>query len=150
MHSSAATDQWISFKVGSETYAQPIAAVKEVIPYTPPVPVPGAPQSVDGILNVRGEVITVLCGLSLFVSGQREAADDGRIIILDTGRGHIGVSVDAVGEIVTLEDGVIETNEHSMSHELIVGTARHGDQLLILVDLEGYYEKATARTDAPA
>ncbi|WP_207061415.1 chemotaxis protein CheW [Motiliproteus sp. SC1-56] len=150
MHSAAAAERWISFNVGRETYAQPISAVKEVIPYTETVPVPGAPSCVDGILNVRGEVITVLCGAALFSPEDRGPEANWRIVILDTAHGHVGVSVDAVSEIVNLEREQIQPVEHGQNQELVVGTAPHGDQLLVLVDLHGYCERAGAEKSGVA
>ncbi len=118
-----------------ELYAQPIASVKEVIEYHPPAPVPGAPSSVEGVLNVRGEVITVVDGHRLLDTPAPADKADQRIVIVDGDDERFGVVVDSVEEIVSLPAEVIEPVEHSQDHTLMVGTARHADGLLILVDL---------------
>ena len=136
MQSATTENQWISFRVSDEIYAQPIATVKEVINYQPPAPVPGSPDQVEGVLNVRGEVITVISSHRLLgVVDDRHDPNERRILILDGDDERIGVVVNGVEEIVRIEPESIEVSEHSLDSGLVVGTARHQSLLLILLDL---------------
>lgn len=143
------TKQWISFTLGSETYAHAIASVREIIHYVPPVPVPGAPPEVEGVLNVRGDVVPILCGHTL-LNLPTEAVDDDdwRVIILETPAGLLGLRVDAINEIVTFPDADIEANTSIAPTSRIAkgvtikGTYQHQQDLLIPIDLTNYGNNA--------
>lgn len=134
------TDQWISFQVGAETYVHPIDNVKEIIPYDPPVPVPGAPSFTEGILNVRGNVITVLSGRMLFAQPKDLTPEDWRIVILERGSEQIGISVDTVGSIIHFEPDDAEWDTMDSQSELIKGTLQQGKDFYILTDFSNIGE----------
>jgi len=117
-------------------YVHPVDSIREIINYESPIPVPGADREVEGILNVRGEVITVLSGQVLLELDDAPPDKEGNIIILDTTAGQIGLSVNAVDEIITLEPRQIDTGQESAASNLIKGTVRHDDGLFILIDLD--------------
>ena len=52
--------QWVTFRLASETYGVNVMQVQEVLRYTEIAPVPGAPHYVLGIINLRGNVVTVI------------------------------------------------------------------------------------------
>lgn len=135
------TDQWISFQVGAETYVHPIDNVKEIIPYDSPVPVPGAPSFTEGILNVRGNVITVLSGRTLFAQQPDPTAEAWRIVILERGTEQIGISVDAVGSIIHFQPDEAEWDTRDSQSELIKGTLQQGKDFYILTDFSTIGEK---------
>lgn len=135
MHTAAIDDQWISFRLQQESYAQAIDRVKEVIEFTPPSPVPGAPETVLGVLNVRGEVITVVSGHQLLDAANQTPPEQQRILIIEGQDERFGVVVDAVEEIVRLSAERIEPTGHAPEQALLVGTARYAQRLLIMVDL---------------
>lgn len=126
-------DQWICFQVESETYAQRVRQVQEIIDYTPPVPVPGANQSVEGVLNVRGEIVTIVSARTLLGVAQQQK-DSGQIIIIDTEAGRVGVTVDSVDIITELNPESMSPIDTRQPGSPIWGTIHHHDQLLILAD----------------
>jgi purine-binding chemotaxis protein CheW len=135
-------DKWISFQLGTEMYVHPVDSIREIINYQPPIPVPGADDEVEGILNVRGEVITVFSGQVLLNLDYTPPDDGWNIIILDTTAGQIGISVNAVGEILTVQASQIDANQQNTDCNLIKGTVRQNDKLFILIDLSGYRQKS--------
>ena len=58
--------QWVTFKLDSETYGINVMQVQEVLRYSEIAPVPGAPDYVLGIINLRGNVVTVIDTRSRF------------------------------------------------------------------------------------
>ena len=52
--------QWVTYRLGEETYGINVMQVQEVLRYTEIAPVPGAPDYVLGIINLRGNVVTVI------------------------------------------------------------------------------------------
>jgi purine-binding chemotaxis protein CheW len=129
--------QWLSFKLGPETYIHAIDAIKEIIPYKEPTPVPGAPAGTEGILNVRGKVITVISGHALLrLEREREHKKQWCIIILELDAELIGVSVDSVGDIINLNPDHIERTHSDSTHQQIKGTAQHDGQLHLLINFD--------------
>lgn len=150
------TKQWISFTLGSETYAHAIDSVREIIQYVPPVPVPGSPREVEGVLNVRGDVVPILCGHALLNLPDEAVNNDGwRVIILETPSGLLGLRVDAVREIVTFSEEAVDTNMLTAPASpiakgvLIKGTYHHLQELLIPIDLSGYGSTTAPAETAP-
>jgi purine-binding chemotaxis protein CheW len=133
-----ADEQWISFTMGSETYVHPIHQIKEIIPYRLSVPVPGSPRCIEGILNVRGNVITVLSGCLIFEPNEPKSPTNKRIIIIDLGADQIGVSVDSVGDIISFELDDAEWRSQKSQRQIIKGTLQLSGKLYILTDFLNY------------
>lgn len=93
-------NQWISFSIGGEMYTHPIEAIKYIIAYSAPVPVPGAPEYIEGILNIRGTIVSILSARLLFNLSPQAENDDAKVIVLEKENLMIGISVDSVEEII--------------------------------------------------
>jgi purine-binding chemotaxis protein CheW len=102
--------RYIAFLLGDEQYAIPLLQVKEVIEMSRPTPIPQTPPYFKGVINLRGQVISVIdlrlkLGMAEVVQGPKTA-----IIILDLpsqeiGKtDHLGVIVDRVYSVVAIED----------------------------------------------
>ncbi|MCG5529971.1 chemotaxis protein CheW [Halorhodospira halochloris] len=130
--------QWVTFKLGGEHYAIDVMQVQEVLPPTEIAPVPGAPDFVLGIINLRGKVVTVLDTRLRFGMPPREADSESRIIVMEVEENIAGIMVDGVNEVATVGEDEIDTapnvsNEESSRY--IYGVVSRDDtDLLILVD----------------
>lgn len=130
--------QWVTFRLDGETYGINVMQVQEVLRYTEIAAVPGAPSYVLGIINLRGNVVTVIDTRYRFNLQQGEVTDNTRIVIIETDRHVIGIMVDSVAEVVYLRQSEIESapnvgNEESA--KFIQGVCHKNDELLILIDL---------------
>ena len=99
---------------------------------------PGAPEYVLGIINLRGNVVTVIDTRQRFGLESTETNDNTRIIIIEAEQNVVGILVDSVAEVVYLRESEIETAPNvgnDDSAKFIQGVAHHNEQLLILVDL---------------
>ena len=131
--------QWVTFRLDNETYGINVMQVQEVLRYTEIAPVPGAPPYVLGIINLRGNVVTVIDTRLRFGLQQTETTDQTRIVIIETENQVVGILVDAVAEVVYLRQSEIETTPNVGNDEtakFIQGVCHKNDELLILVDLE--------------
>lgn len=131
--------QWVTFQLDNETYGVNVMAVKEVLKFQDIAPVPGAPDYVMGIINIRGTVISVINTRRRFGLPDREADDNTRIVIIEIGRHVIGIVVDSVAEVVYLRRSEIETAPQVNKDEtarFITGVCHRDDALLILVELD--------------
>lgn len=130
--------QWVTFKLESEVYGVNVMQVQEVLRMTEIAPVPGAPHYVLGIINLRGNVVTVMDTRKRFGLNQKETDDATRIIILEVHDQVIGILVDSVAEVVYLRASEIETAPNvgnDESSKYIQGVYSREGELLILVDL---------------
>lgn len=130
--------QWATYRLGEETYGLDVMQVQEVLRMTEIAPVPGAPSFVLGIINLRGNVVTVIDNRARFGLPPKEIDDSTRIIIVEEGDMVVGILVDGVAEVADLAESDIETapnvgNEESARY--IMGVANRSDGLLILVDV---------------
>lgn len=130
--------QWVTFYLAEEKYGVPVAQVREVLRYSEITPVPGAPDYVLGIINLRGNVVTVLDTRKRFALPPNEIADSTRVVIIEVEEQVVGILVDSVSEVVRLKTGEIETAPNvgnDESSKYIQGVASRDGNLLILVDL---------------
>ena len=130
--------QWVTFRLDGETYGINVMQGQEVLRYSEIAPVPGAPPYVLGIINLRGNVVTVIDTRHRFGLADGEVTDNTRIVIIETDNHVIGIMVDSVAEVVYLNQSEIETapnvgNEESA--KFIQGVCHKNDELLILIDL---------------
>ncbi|CCK75427.1 MAG: chemotaxis protein CheW [Oleispira antarctica] len=131
--------QWVTFRLENESYGINVMQVQEVLRYTEIAPVPGAPPYVLGIINLRGNVVTVIDTRSRFALPNAETTDQTRIVIIEAENQVVGILVDAVAEVVYLRQSEIETTPNvgnDESAKFIQGVCHKNDELLILVDLE--------------
>ncbi len=130
--------QWVTFRLADETYGINVMQVQEVLRVTEIAPVPGAPDYVLGIINLRGNVVTVLDTRKRFGLPATEKDDSTRIVIIESEQNVVGVQVDSVAEVVELRRSEIELSPavgNDESSKYIEGVASNNDQLLILIDI---------------
>ena len=133
-------EQWITFEINNEVYVQPIDAIREIVPYREASEVPGAPAEVEGIVNIRGDVISVINGRRLLgINTPHNYDESARIIIIEQQTNLIGFSVDNVSEIVGFNKDQIEYNASDSG--LIKGTVNLPQGLFIVADLCEYQNK---------
>ena len=133
--------QWVTFQIGNERYGVNVLQVQEVLKYTEITPVPGAPHYVLGIINLRGIVVTVIDTRKRFGLESKETDETSRIIFIEV-KGHIiGMLVDSVAEVVSLQPSDIEStpnvsNEENDNAKYIQGVFSDSENILILIDVE--------------
>lgn len=130
--------QWVTFKLQEETYGINVMQVQEVLRYTEIAPVPGSPDYVIGIINLRGNVVTVIDTRTRFGLEPAELTDNSRIVIIEAEKQVIGILVDSVAEVVYLKQSDIDVAPNVGTDEsarFIQGVTNREDELLILVDL---------------
>jgi len=131
-----AEEQLVLFRLGTEEYGIPISQVREIIQYEGATPLPRIPEFMEGIINLRGKVIAVIELAKRFGIASCDASDR-RAVIVETGGQEIGVIVDEVTGVMTLEDNAIEVaSTMTVSNNYIRGLGKDGNRLLILLDVD--------------
>ena len=131
--------QWVTFKLENETYGINVMQVQEVLRYSEIAPVPGAPLYVLGIINLRGNVVTVIDTRSRFGLESCDITDNTRVVVIESEKQVIGILVDSVAEVVYLKASEIDEAPNvgnDESAQFIQGVSNRDGELLILVDLD--------------
>jgi len=130
--------RWVTFFLSQEKYGINVMQVQEVLRVSEIAPVPGAPDYVLGIINLRGNVVTVIDTRQRFGLPSKELDDAARIVIVESNDQVIGILVDSVAEVVDLRLSEIESAPNVGTEDnskFIQGVASQQDELLIIVDL---------------
>ena len=127
----------VSFELGEETYAINAASVNEVLRYTEITPVPGSAYFILGIINLRGNVVTVIDARTVFGLPTLEHTQNSRIIVVEIEDFVLGILVDRVAEVIDLNKHAIEmapATSQDESSRFIQGVYNQDNNLMILVD----------------
>jgi purine-binding chemotaxis protein CheW len=134
--------QLVTFMLGEEEYGIPIAQVQEIDRLTKITKVPKAAPFIEGITNLRGEVVPVLDTRKRFDLEVKEPDDRTRLIIVDLGGVKTGLVVDSVRQVLNLSHKCISPPPEAIgsgSHQQFlsgVGSVDGGRRMIVLLDVE--------------
>ncbi|NOZ58187.1 MAG: chemotaxis protein CheW [Euryarchaeota archaeon] len=125
----------VVFRLGDEEYAAEVSQVREIIRMEKITRLPRAPEFVEGIINLRGQLTTVISLRRLF--GLPEEQMPGRRIIVLDQEEPTGIVVDSVTEVLSLSREEVDTPEHVFGADtrFIKGVGKREDRLIIILDL---------------
>jgi purine-binding chemotaxis protein CheW len=132
------TIQVVSFKLGSEEYGVDIAQVQEINRMVAVTHVPRAPQFMEGVINLRGQLIPIIDLRARFGMPRAEHTKNTRIVVTEIGTKRVGMVVDSVSEVLRLPVDQIEPAPEMITGvdtEYIRGVGKIEDRLIILLDL---------------
>jgi purine-binding chemotaxis protein CheW len=130
--------QLVVFSLGSEEYALPIGAVSEIIRFTEPRTVASEAAWIRGVIGLRGKIIPIF---DLAARMALEGSRPGKIVIVETGTGQVGVMVDEVEEVLTVSAEQLEPVPTANS-DSIEAIAKIEDRLVILLNAGGLFARA--------
>jgi purine-binding chemotaxis protein CheW len=134
-------EQLVTFKIDMEEYGIKIINVQEINRMTEITKIPRAPYYVEGIVNLRGNVIPALDLRRLFKLSEKQVTDATRIIIVDFDGKRTGIVVDSVSEVLRFEKTLIETPPDILSSGIDseyvegVGKLDGGKRMILLLDI---------------
>ncbi|MFW7380115.1 MAG: chemotaxis protein CheW [Oligoflexus sp.] len=129
--------RYLAFSLGEEEYAIPLLVVKEVIAVPEMTPIPHTPPHFLGIMNLRGQVISVI-DLRRKFNIKNSSSDDTAIIICDLSPLTLGVMVDTVNSVLTPEKNELSPKPEMESYigtEYIDAVYRKENSLILLLDI---------------
>jgi purine-binding chemotaxis protein CheW len=130
--------QYLTFQLKAESYGVPIEAVREINRVGEITPVPKTPDFVKGVMNLRGKIIPVVNLRVKFGMDFQDYTRDTCIIVIDTEIGQLGMIVDAVKEVVTLNEAQIEATPslgQGSSANFVRGLGKVDSKVVILLDI---------------
>jgi purine-binding chemotaxis protein CheW len=134
--------QFISFKVGSEEYAIDILSVREIKGWTSTTVLPNQPEFVLGVMNLRGAIVPVFDLRCRFGLGLTQATPSHVVIIVTVMDRVIGILVDAVSDILTVnadEIRPVPETERTAAVDFLSGIIPVNDGMVVLLSLDGLF-----------
>jgi len=135
--------KYIAFEIAGEIYAVPVGAVREIVRVPELTRVPLAPPYVEGVVNLRGEVLPVI-NLRKRLDLEAKPLDDlSRVVVFEKEGNIIGAVVDRMAEAVVLEEENIERKgESGDADDFLEGVAKteDGQRLYLLFDVDKLFE----------
>ena len=135
---SGRTLQVVSFALGSEEYGVDIAQVQEINRMVAITRVPRAPQFMEGVINLRGQLIPIVDLRTRFGMERAERTKNTRIVVTEIGSKRLGMVVDSVSEVLRIPVEQIEGAPDlvaGVDTEYIRGVGKMDDRLIIMLDL---------------
>jgi purine-binding chemotaxis protein CheW len=137
MSDTSTSQQLVVFSLGAEEYALPIAAVSEIIRFSEPRSVASEVAWIRGVIGLRGKIIPIF-DLAARLELPGGDSEPGKIVILETGSDQVGVMVDEVEEVLTVESSQLEPVP-TANTDSIEAIAKIDDRLVILLNSEGLF-----------
>ncbi|HAN95403.1 MAG: chemotaxis protein CheW [Limnochordia bacterium] len=131
--------QLVVFRLHNEEFGVEITDVREIVKPRHITRLPHVADYIEGVTNLRGEVIPVICLRKRFGLEPQEETQDTRIIMLEINNGLVGFIVDAVTETLRLPEEAIEpppSNIAGLRADYLAGVGKVDDRLLILLDVD--------------
>lgn len=138
VNAKGTSSSYVTFSLEDETYAIDVLQVQEVLKLTEIAPVPGVPNYILGIINLRGDVVTVIDARRRMLLPDREPDDASRIVIIDVDNQNVGILVDSVAEVVRIPPDAVDPAPavgNDQTSRFILGVSSTEDGLTILIDL---------------
>jgi purine-binding chemotaxis protein CheW len=123
------------FALGPARYALALDAVRELVRAVALVPLPGAPPIVEGVVNLRGQVVPVLDIRGRFGLPPRPVEPTDHLIVASAGGRVVAIRVDRALHLLTLEQAL---DPSVPSSGYVAGVARLADGLAVIHDLETF------------
>ncbi len=142
--------QLVVFDLASEHYGVDISDVREIMRMQNITKVPGAMSYVEGVINLRGKVLPVLDLRKRLGLKVAEQTEESRVVVVDIADGEVGVIVDAVTEVLRVQNASIDPPSSMVSQgnsDYLRGIAKLTDRLIILLDLN---KLLSSKVDADA
>jgi len=146
---TAASTQYLTFKLGEEVFALDVAEVREILDFTTVTKVPRTPSFMRGVINLRGSVVPVMdLRLKFGMSATEQTVNSCIIVVEMTMDGDtvvIGALADAVQEVIDLEPEQIEPAPRigtKLNMDFILGMGKHNGAFMMILDLDKIFESS--------
>ncbi len=131
--------QVVSFKLADEEYAIEITRVKEIILVEGITRVPQMPEYIEGIINLRGEVVPVIDLRKRFGLKNAELVEETRIVVSRMDKRIVGLIVDSVSQVMKLPNTDIQPPPDtiaSIAGEYLTGIGKIEERMIMMLDIE--------------
>ncbi len=135
----AAQRQYATFQVGDMFFGVDVLRVQEVLRYQQMTAVPRADSVIQGLINLRGQIVTALDMRRRLRLPQRAAGEPPMNVVLRHDDGAVSLLVDEIGDVITVDTGTMEPPPPTISpaaRESLEGVYPLDDRLLLILSAE--------------
>ena len=128
----------VGFQVGRETYGVPITSLHEIVRVPEITAVPDAPEYMEGVINLRGKIVSVIDLRKRLGEKQIKATRRNRILVVEHKGRLSGLIVDSASEVLKIPAADVETSPTSLDEgrsNCVTGLAKHKGRLIVLLDM---------------
>jgi len=126
------------FGLGGESYCADINTVRSVVRIDSVTRIPNMPEFIIGVMNLRGEIISVLDIRSIFGLPQKKRTSSGRVIVTEAWGSQVGIIADDVRQAIDVEENAIQPPLATISGKLASytkGQIQTKDEIITMLDL---------------
>lgn len=127
-------DRYLIVELRGGLYAIEGACVREIVGVLSATRLPGAPPHVRGVVNLRGQLLTVV-DLVHRLTGTPAEAPEGSIVVIAAVEKTIGLLVDDVGDVQELHVVPSQREVLARADGLLTGVGRLGDEIVLVIDI---------------
>lgn len=138
----------VGFRIGRETFGVPIALVHEIVRVPEITAVPDSPGYVEGVINLRGKIVSVLDLRKRFGEKQVVNTKKNRILVSEVSGKMVGLIVDSASEVIKLPESDVQAAPSVFEDgelNYVTGVGKLQGRLIILVDLSKILQKGELR-----
>ena len=138
----------VGFRVGGETFGVPITCVHEIVRLPEITNVPDSPEFVEGVINLRGKIVSVVDLRKRFGEVETTRSKKNRVIVVESENKLVGLIVDSASEVMKIPHGDVEPPPRVLAGEesgYVTGVGKLKDRLIILVDLQKVLQRGDLR-----
>jgi purine-binding chemotaxis protein CheW len=138
----------VGFRVGRETFGVPIARVHEIVRVPEITVVPDAPEFIEGVINLRGRIISVIDLRKFFGAKESGPSKKNRILVVEIAEKMVGLIVDSASEVLKIPAADIDGPPSGIQEEeqlYVTGVGKLNGRLIILIDLTRFLQRKQLR-----
>jgi len=134
----------VGFRVGRETFGVPIRLVHEIVRVPDITAVPDSPEFVEGVINLRGRIVSVVDLRKRFREPHAAPTRKNRILVAEVDGKMVGLIVDAASEVLKLSASQVEDPPNVFEEgelRYVTGIGKLNGRLILLIDLTKVLQK---------
>ena len=130
--------QVVGFRIGNETFGVRIASVREIVRVPEITAVPSAPETIEGVINLRGKIIPVMDLRKRFGQSDIQSDKKNRILVVELDNKLVGLIVNAASEVLKIAPSEIEAPGNLFAEgesSYVTGVGKLKGRLIIILDI---------------
>ena len=140
MKTVASPIRLVLLTVDGQTYALPLAAVDRIVRMVEVTPLPGAPEVVEGVVNIQGEVVPIVSIRRRLGLAHRAVGVSDSLVVAQARTRRLAIIAESVlGVVERPADDVVSTNDIAHGIQHIEGVLKTGDGLVLIHDLDRFF-----------
>src|SRR5277367_6479232 len=142
----------VGFQIGRETYGMPIASLHEIVRVPEITAVPDAPDYLEGVINLRGKIVSVMDLRKRFGEKQATLKKRNRILVVEHGGRLAGLIVDSATEVLKIPSKDVEPSPAAFQEgglNCVTGLGKVQGRLIVLLDMTKLLAPASLMQEKP-